>query len=370
MEVATGSHQLNITNYSQTKLIGVGMHFASAPFSIGGCTWAIHYYPGGAKKFHESYISLGVSLCHGPKTANVLFKFTLLDCNETPLKDAKSKFFSETFSLSDVWAVKFMKKEMFEASDYLKGDSFIIHCMVTVLKYSQTRGTDIARSIIEPQCELRQQLGHLLATGLGSDITFEVDGQTFRAHKLVLAASSSVFRDQFFGPMTGKDMNRVRIEEIEATVFKAMLNFIYTDMISDDASSSEESWWKHQQLLVVADRFRLDRMKLTCEFLLCRDLDVERLSSALVLAEQHNCKQLKAASLKYITSQRILIPVMATDGFKHLIASCPWMLQEINASYSHETTNDEIRFGLSTLLLALCVLWIVAMYFALLIGKI
>ncbi|KAJ4774673.1 BTB/POZ/MATH-domain protein [Rhynchospora pubera] len=269
MEVATGSHQLKITNYSQTKLIGVGMHFASGPFSVGGCTWAIHYYPGGAKKFHESYISLGLSLCHGPKTANVLFKFTLLDCNETPLKDAESKLFLQTFSLSDVWAVKFMKKEMFEASDYLKGDSFIIHYM-----------------------------------------------------------------------------------------------------ISDDASSSEESWWKHQQLLVVSDRFRLDRMKLTCEFLLCKDLDVDRLSSALVLAEQHNCKQLKAASLKYITSQRILIPVMATDGFKHLIASCPWMLQEINASYSHETTNDEIRFGLSTLLLALCVLWIVAMYFALLFGKI
>ncbi|KAJ1693289.1 hypothetical protein LUZ63_009987 [Rhynchospora breviuscula] len=261
MEVATGSHQLKITNYSQTKLIAVGMHFTSAPFSIGGCTWAIHYYPGGAKKFHESYISLGLSLCHGPKTANF-------------------------------------------------------------------RGTDIARSIIEPQCELRQQLGHLLASGLGSDITFEVEGQTFRAHKCVLAASSPVFRAELFGPAMGK------------------------------------------QLLAVADRFGLDRMKSTCEFLLCRDLDVERLSSALVLAEQHNCKQLKAASLKYVTSQRILIPVMATDGFKHLVESCPWMLQEINASYSHETTNDDIRFGLTTLLLALCVLWIVAMYFALLFGKI
>lgn len=238
-----------------------------------------------------------------------------------------------------------MERESFEASNYLKGNAFIIQCTVTVTEYPYVPGNKLARPITVSPCKLRQQLGYLLASGLGADITFQVGTKTFRAHRCILAASSPVFRAQLFCPLKEKDM------------------------ISDDATekqhflgSREESCWMHQHLLVAADRFRLDRLRSTCEFLLCRDLDVDNVSAALVLAIQHNCRQLKIACLKYMASKKILTAVMATDRSQILANSCPELVERMNASCQAKRRNDSL---LNVIILSLCVLWIVGMYFRL-----
>ncbi|KAJ4755955.1 BTB/POZ/MATH-domain protein [Rhynchospora pubera] len=364
-EAVTGSHQMKITNYSQTERMGVGWHITSAPFSVGSCTWAIEYYPCGTEKVHESYISLGLSLCHGPGIIHALFHFTLLDWQGTIWEDAKLKFSSKVFSLGDVCIVHFLERKSLEESGYLKADSFIIHCTVTTMKYPCVPKNNIAQSITIPPCNLCEQLCRSLASGLGTDVTFRVDGKRIHAHKCVLAASSPVFKAMLFGPMKEKDKNLIQIKEIKAPIFKAMLNFIYTGKLSD-TSLHGASCWMHQHLLVAADRFALERLRSTCEFLLCRDLDVDNVSTTLVLAEQYNCRQLKAACLKYIASHKILMLVMATDGFQHLISSCPWMLGEINARTSAATTSAISGRVITVLMLSLCVVWIVVMYFTLL----
>ncbi|KAJ4768919.1 BTB/POZ/MATH-domain protein [Rhynchospora pubera] len=223
-EALTGSHEMKITNYSQTERMGVGWRITSAPFSVGSCTWAIEYYPCGTEKVHESYISLGLSLCHGPGTTHALFHFTLLDWQET------SKFSSKVFSLGDVCIVHFLKRKSLEESGYLKADSFTIHCTVTVMKYPCVPKNNIAQSITIPipPCNLREQLCRSLASGLGTDVAFRVDGKRFRAHKCVLAASSPVFKAMLFGPMKERDRDSIQIKEIKAPIFEAMLNFIYT----------------------------------------------------------------------------------------------------------------------------------------------
>ncbi|KAJ1688486.1 hypothetical protein LUZ63_019876 [Rhynchospora breviuscula] len=192
---------------------------------VGSCTWAIHYYPCGTEKVHESYISLGLSLCHGPGTGttHALFHFTLLDWQETPWEDAtaKSKFSSQVFSLGDVCIVHFLERKSLQESGYIKADSFIIQCTVTVMKYPCVAKNNIAQSITIPPCNLREQLCQSLASGLGADVTFKIDGKRFHAHKCVLAASSPVFKAMLFGPMKEKDKNSIQIKEIKAPIFKA-----------------------------------------------------------------------------------------------------------------------------------------------------
>ena len=51
---------------------------------------------------------------------------------------------------------------------------------------------------------LPADLGRLLETKQGADVDFEVCGKVFAAHKLVLAARSSVFMADFFGPAKEK----------------------------------------------------------------------------------------------------------------------------------------------------------------------
>lgn len=84
---------------------------------------------------------------------------------------------------------------------------------------SRTEGPKIY-SIAVPPSNLGHQLGMLLESGKGTDVNFEVDGETFAAHKLVLAARSPVFRAQLFGPMKDQNTQCIKVEDIEASVFK------------------------------------------------------------------------------------------------------------------------------------------------------
>lgn len=57
---------------------------------------------------------------------------------------------------------------------------------------------------------------------MGTDVDFEVNGESFAAHKLVLAARSPVFRAQLFGPMKDQNTRCINVEDMEAPVFKVI----------------------------------------------------------------------------------------------------------------------------------------------------
>ncbi|WVZ59059.1 hypothetical protein U9M48_009262 [Paspalum notatum var. saurae] len=66
----------------------------------------------------------------------------------------------------------------------------------------------------------------------------------------------------------------VLIRDMEAQVFEALLYFIYTDMFPEMARDGEEKeevvMAMAQHLLVAADRYDMERLKLMCEEKLCR----------------------------------------------------------------------------------------------------
>jgi hypothetical protein len=95
---------------------------------------------------------------------------------------------------------------------------------------------------------------------------FQVSGETFKAHRCVLAARSPVFNAQFFGQMKESDAAAgvvVCIDDMEAHVFEALLFFVYTDSLPEMNSEEEAAMFQH--LLVAADRYDLERLKLICE---------------------------------------------------------------------------------------------------------
>lgn len=117
---------------------------------------------------------------------------------------------------------RFLKRSALETSDYLKDDCLLVKCTVGVVK-SQTEGPKIY-SITPPPSDIGQHFGQLLESGEGADLNIEVDGEIFAAHKLVLATRSPVFKAQLFGPMKDRDTQCIKIEEMEASVFKVSIN--------------------------------------------------------------------------------------------------------------------------------------------------
>lgn len=120
---------------------------------------------------------------------------------------------------------RFFKRTALETSDYLKDDCLSVHCSVGLVR-SHTEGPKIY-SIAVPPCNIGQHFGQLLESGKGTDVNFEVDGETFSAHKLVLAARSPVFRAQLFGPMKDQNTQCIKVEDMEAPVFKVQLFYLF-----------------------------------------------------------------------------------------------------------------------------------------------
>ena len=66
-----------------------------------------------------------------------------------------------------------------------------------------------------------------------------------------------------------------------------------------------------------------------CEGKLCQNINEQIVATTLTLAKQHDRARLKNACITFVSSQDVLDVVKETDGFKHLMRSCPWALVDI-----------------------------------------
>ncbi|XP_040384503.1 BTB/POZ and MATH domain-containing protein 1-like [Oryza brachyantha] len=131
--------------------------------------------------------------------------------------------------------------------------------------------------------------------------------------------------------MKENDPGNVAIHDMNARVFKAMLHFFYTDSLPKEDGDAVA---RAQHLLVAADRYDIKRLKLICEDKLRGRVDASTAATTLALAEQHGCRRLKEACLKFMASPGNLKTVMASDGFEHLSRSCPSLLKKLAANIS------------------------------------
>ncbi|TVU09219.1 hypothetical protein EJB05_42667, partial [Eragrostis curvula] len=58
-----------------------------------------------------------------------------------------------------------------------------------------------------------------------ADVSFEVEGEAFKAHRLVLAARSPVFKSELFGQMAETTATSIKIEDMTAPTFGYMLHY-------------------------------------------------------------------------------------------------------------------------------------------------
>jgi speckle-type POZ protein len=89
--------------------------------------------------------------------------------------------------------------------------------------------------------------------------------------------------------MADAKMSSITLHDIAAATFKVMLRFIYTDALPEDGEIGDSPTKVFQDLLAVADRSALDRLKLLCASKLWRNASVDTFATTLVCAETYNC---------------------------------------------------------------------------------
>ncbi|XP_078181927.1 BTB/POZ and MATH domain-containing protein 2-like [Carex rostrata] len=338
-ETITGSHVFQIYGYSRFKGIGMGKPIKSDIFTVGGYNWIIVFYPDGKTNDDKEYISIYLQLESEATDVKARTTFTILQQNGATSNFSHTMSVETFKSTSDTYYKsrgysQFANKIEFEASDHLKDDTFTVKCIVSVLKGTKLEVTNPC-GIIVPPSNLNQNLANLLESGNGADITFVVKGERFKAHRWMIAARSAVFNAKLLGCRKEKWADTITVDDIEATVFKSMLYFIYSDSLPDfegcdDDGEKENMRLMAQHLLVAADRYQLERLRLMSGDSLCKNLSVSNAVNTLIFAEQHNCSQLKAKCLKFMSSPEIFKAVVLTDDFHNLMKICPSILKDFN----------------------------------------
>jgi speckle-type POZ protein len=351
---ANGYHLLVIEGYSRTKDILNGKGIKSRPFMVGGHRWCIDLRPSRDSSFSADFISAYIVLLDDNVAEPVKAHFALRCIDQVEKQEpAYIRSTSKACNFSNdsrSWGYrKFLKRDDFEESNNLKGDCFTIRADIMIFKDLNIEDANASKV---PLSDLRQNLNQLLQTKVGADVTFKVSGETFAAHRCVLAARSTVFMAQLFGPMKeGTTAGVIQIKDMEAKVFGALLSFIYTDLFpemeKDKAQVEEEgqeegvdaTWLQWvQDLFVAADRYDLQGLKLSCEDVLCENIDVSSVTSTLALAEQHHCHELKEECLQFLQEQSSssLQTIMAASDWEHITMTYPSLLNELIAKLARK----------------------------------
>ncbi|OEL22091.1 hypothetical protein BAE44_0016891 [Dichanthelium oligosanthes] len=153
------------------------------------------YYPNGHDSGHADFISVCFHL--DDDSSPVLLvkaraRFSLLDQAGKPVPShTRTTGLCEFSERSHACGFPcFIRRDFLEKSKHLRDDCFKISCDVSVPKELQTEDRSPSRRsspplVDVPPSDLNRQLGNLPAAGHGADVTFQVDGETFRAHSVV-----------------------------------------------------------------------------------------------------------------------------------------------------------------------------------------
>ncbi|KAL2951475.1 hypothetical protein AAZX31_19G052300 [Glycine max] len=340
-ETMSGSHEFVIKGYSLTKGMGIGKYIVSETFIVGGFQWAIYFFPDGRDpKDNAAYVSVFVALHSKTTNVRALFDLTLLDLCKKGEHKVHSHF-SHSLTIGpytlinhgSMWGyTRFFKRRHLETSNFLKDDCLKINCTIAVLVSSIDSSQ--LNTIQVPESDIGEHFGMLLEDEESFDVTFSVGGERFHAHKLVLAARSTMFETQFFNAMK-KDDQEIVVIDMEPKVFKALLHFVYRDTLLEDEElfmldssffpSLSESFIA--KLLAAGEKYGLPRLMLMCESILCKDISVDSVAYIFALVDRYCATHLKSICQKF--SAENFDAVMHSDGFEYLKKNCPLLQSEL-----------------------------------------
>ncbi|XP_075411677.1 actin-binding protein IPP isoform X2 [Tenrec ecaudatus] len=193
------------------------------------------------------------------------------------------------------------------------------------------------------------------------DVQLQVGKETFKVHRLVLAASSPYFAALFTGGMKESSKDVVQILGIEARIFRVLLDFIYTGIVNIGVNNVQE-------LIVAADMLQLTEVvNLCCEFLKGQ-IDPLNCIGIFQFSEQIACHDLLEFTENYIhvhflevhsgeeflaLTKDQLVKILRSeelsieDEYQVFLAAMQWILKDLGKRRKHVVeVLDPIRFPL------------------------
>ncbi|OEU17934.1 hypothetical protein FRACYDRAFT_238364 [Fragilariopsis cylindrus CCMP1102] len=169
-----------------------------------------------------------------------------------------------------------------------------------------------------------------------SDITFDVDGKEFHAHKSILSVRAETLFELTNDDDNGRsrDGKIVTIISTEADIFEQILEYVYTvktPEIKNEGIAIE--------LLVAADRFGCTDLKLYIESTIVdKFLNATNAAKWLLLSDSYSCALLKEASMRLHVSDANT--VMESKDDWSMVVESNRLLEELFKSNSSNSSSN------------------------------
>lgn len=100
--------------------------------------------------------------------------------------------------------------------------------------------------------------------------------------------------------------------------------------VEDDADADDDLHLLHG-LLVAADRYALETLKLVCEERMCGAVSADNVAGVLSCAEMHGCAELRRRCVEFFVEESNLKKAVLSPGYMELVESFPSVVDEIRA---------------------------------------
>jgi len=200
--------------------------------------------------------------------------------------------------------------------DLITGPEITIFCNIG---YSYVTGSPLTTN--QYRAPLQSDFIDMFESAAFADVTFVVEEEEIRAHKGVLASRSTYFKNMFSSGMLESDSKSVKVKDVQPTIFKAILRFIYGGVVE------ERQLEVLAKLIAAADMYCMDELKRICETIIRATLKVENIIDALVIADKFNCEKLLRDAKAVF---RPLIPLLRNDEVNwNKLAERPGLLLDL-----------------------------------------
>jgi speckle-type POZ protein len=155
-----------------------------------------------------------------------------------------------------------------------------------------------------------------------SDVVLSVGQSRIHAHKLVLSAHSNYFATMFNSDFRESKQEVVTIQDDESH-FKQMIKIFYTN------DTSELNFDMAMHLIVLANKYLVDDLILTCQKIILENMTVDNCLDVLLVADSIASKQFRNRCASYISTN--IKSVIATPRWETLKAQRPDLFIEVAA---------------------------------------
>ncbi|GBM38726.1 Speckle-type POZ protein-like B [Araneus ventricosus] len=161
-----------------------------------------------------------------------------------------------------------------------------------------------------------------------ADVTLKCSGVSIPAHKIILSARSPVFAAMFANPMKESRENEVDITDVDVSVLRALLVYMYTGKTSDLTSTSAAD------LLLAAEKYQLRDLKTVCSHYMMLTVSFQNVWSLLVLGDLLS-EDLKSFAVDYICNTCGEMSVSeGTEEWKALLIEKPDLALKVSELFA------------------------------------